>query len=102
MSILHSLKRVDGIDDEKNPRHEMRKKYHGIILQTIAEQVPIEVDGELVTGRVAIAAWKEFFRTHFHPGRSTEDLNDEEFSDLINTVEAHGAQELGVTYPPAP
>lgn len=85
-----------------NARQEMRKKYHGIILQCIAQQVPIEVDGEMITGRLAIAAWKEFFRSLFHPGRSTEDLSDEEFSELIGTVEAHGAQELGVTYPPPP
>ena len=92
---------VDDLE-EKDPRHEMRKKYHGVILQSIAEQVPIEVDGEMITGRLAIAAWKEYFRGLFHPGRSTEALSDEEFSDLINTVEAHGAQELGVVYPPAP
>jgi len=104
MSILSQLTKVEGIEEETNKesRHEMRKKYHGIILRTIAQQKEIFVDGEPIRGRLAINAWKEYFRNLFHPGKSTEDMTDEEFSDLINTVEAHGAQELGVTFPPAP
>ena len=85
-------------------RQAMRQKYHGVILKTIAQQCPLinPETGDPFPIRTAIWAWKEKFRELFHPGRSTEDLSDEEFSELIGNVEAHGAQELGVTYPPPP
>lgn len=108
-SLLSGLKTAPDVKalgdaEAKNARHEMRKKYHGIILQSIAQQCPIinPDTGEPFPLRIAIMAWKRKFHDLFHPHCSSESLSNEEYSDLINTVEAHGAQELGVTYPPPP
>lgn len=87
-----------------SPRQLMRQKYHGVILGTIAAQCPLKVPegAKPWTKATLIAAWKEYMRERFHPGESTEAMSDERFSWLVSTVEAHGATELGVTYPDPP
>jgi len=89
--------------EPKNIRAELRGKYHGVILASIAKQNPItiEEDGKprTLTLKEAIAAYKEFFRVKYHPGESTEAMSDERFAWLVSTVEAEGASEMNTTYP---
>lgn len=89
-------------------RNELRKMFHGPILQDFAEQVwlPDPETGRLI--RYAPAAWKEHLKDLFCPMRedprtgnqakSTELLSDDEFSEFIEQCRAYGMLDWGVEF----
>ena len=60
-------------------RHQLRKLFHGPVLEAISLQTRIYQPAEDRHVRYTKAAWKEFFRDMFCPDESTESLSDEEF-----------------------
>lgn len=91
-----------------NLRHELRKMFHGPILNDFAEQVwlPDPGTGRLI--RYSPAAWKEHLKDLFCPmkedprtglqDKSTELLSDDEFSEFIEQVRAYGILDWGVEF----
>ena len=80
---------------ERTYREQLRGTYH-YVLTRIAMHL---ADPDVKPTTKQIAAIKDYFRARFHLGRSTEDLSDQELSDLINEVEADAAGRLLVTFP---
>jgi hypothetical protein len=76
-------------------RSQLRGTYHQV-LKVIAMHIAGPDVRPTDKQRQAI---KEFFRAKYHTGRSTEDLLDQEWSDLINKTEAYAAIRWGVTFP---
>ena len=91
-------------------RHQLRKLFHGAILDAFAWQVRLpdpEGCGRLV--RFTPAAWKAHLSDLFCPARfdkdgaelakSTEALTDEEFSEFIVACESYGVVDCGIEFP---
>jgi len=90
-------------------RHELRKMFHGPILNDFAWQVwlPDPVTGGM--RRYTPRVWKRHLKDVFCPAqfddvtgeeleKSTERLSDDEFSEFIVAVQAYGVVELGITF----
>ena len=80
---------------ERTPREQLRGTYHHV-LNVIAAHL---AGPDAKPTRDQVQAVKNLYRAKYHTGRSSEDLSDEELSDLINTVEADAASALLVTFP---
>jgi hypothetical protein len=89
-------------------RHELRKMFHGPILADFAEQVWLPDPETRRKVRYAPIVWKEHLKDLFCPmkenprtkklERSTELLNDDEFSVFLEQVRAYGVVDLGVEF----
>lgn len=80
---------------ERSYRAQLRGTYH-YVLNVIAMHL---AGPDVKPTRAQVQAVKEYFRALFHVGRSTEDLSDQELSDLINEIEAHAAGRALVSFP---
>ena len=80
---------------ERTYREQLRGTYH-YVLNVIAMHL---AGPDVKPTREQLSAVKNLFRAKYHVGRSTEDLSDDELSDLINQVEAEAATVLLVTFP---
>lgn len=89
-------------------RHELRKMFHGPMLADFAEQVWLPEPGTGRRIRYAPIVWKEHLKDLFCPmkenlrtkklERSTELLNDDEFSEFLEKVRAYGTMDLGIEF----
>lgn len=81
-------------------RHQLRKLFHGVILEAFAWNVRVWSDEAGRAMRYTPAVWKLHLAGLFCPGvESTEDLSDEEFARFVLACEAHGAVEHGLVFP---
>jgi len=97
-------------------RHQLRKAFHGPVLQDISSQVWVTRGNGLVAHH-SKAAWKEFYRAMLIPPvpqeytvkatgqvkvrmvkQSTEDLSDDDFQLFLLQLQAHAVTELGVVF----
>ena len=81
-------------------RHQLRKLFHGPILETFAWNVRLiePESGRLV--RYTPAVWKLHLAGLFCPSvSSTEELGDEEFAAFIMACEAYGVMDCGIEFP---
>ena len=98
-------------------RHQLRKFFHGPVLNDIAEQVWVYDAATGCRVRYMPKVWKEYFRQLFvaptfeeytvkrtgevkvrERRRSTEELDDDAFSDFVLQVQAWATTEHGVEF----
>lgn len=80
---------------ERTHREQLRGTYH-YVLNIIAMNL---AGPDAKPTRAQLDAVKDFYRAKFHTGQSTEELTDQDLSDLINLVEADAAHRLLITFP---
>ena len=98
-------------------RHQLRKFFHGPVLNDIAEQVWVYDAATGCRVRYMPKVWKEYFRQLFvaptfeeytvkrtgevkvrECRRSTEDLSDDQFAEFVLQVQAYSVTELDVVF----
>lgn len=84
-----------------NRRKQLRKLFHGPVLEAFAYGVRLpDLDNPGRTMRFMPQVWKRHLMNLFHPLiESTEELDDDEFSDFILQCEAYGVMECGIEFP---
>lgn len=90
-------------------RHQLRKLFHGPILEAFSWHVRLPDDDTGRMVRYLAPVWKRHLTDLFCPAqfddsgaelvKSTEKLSDEKFSDFILACEAYGACEHGIEFP---
>lgn len=93
---------------EPTRREQLRRAFHGPILQTIADQARVHLDGRRWQMRPKF--WKKLYAELFAPyvievvdgkeeGRySTEAMNEDEYALFLTKVQAHAANEYHVVF----
>ncbi len=80
---------------ERTYRERLRGTYHYVLTR-----IAMHLAGpDVKPTRAQIEAVKSLYQAKFHTDRSSEDLTDEELSDVINEIEADAANTAGVTFP---
>lgn len=92
---------------DPDSRNAMRKLFHGPLLQDFAEQVWLLDSTTDQRVRYAPKVWKEHLKDLFCPltqgpngewSKSTERLDDEQYSTFITECQAYGVMDCGVVF----